>query len=538
MNPSFYPAAVALALLASCGEGAPVQAVDSASQEGSVFALPAGLHPSWEGPANGDWAERWISHLSSGSKETIRFAKARLVEMGTEAAPALEAALAAGAAEQRSFGRLVSLTEMLGSCGREESVDILLRVAETNSVSVVKTSALEAVGRLANPAAVPRLQALLPRLADTAPRSAALTALGKIADEAATAVLEGLVLDWLGGDSSGGGQLAWNALLLVEQPHVIETLKRLHPELPPYHRVQALTMRVGAGETGLAEQLRPYLDASEYPSPGTRSLAQTALAELGDWESVLATRDDPSPQMWIALIAQLRRPDAAAAGIGEDILDVYSQSEDQDLMFNALLGLVERGQSHRLEPWLRQLKEYPTGAGSMLALQVLSKPGMQDERAGGILIERWEGCTTSYRLDLIGGMVRSNSPEALTFLAAVAADSSEERGVRHKAAIALSNFGEASVDPMLRLWENESTLEVAAWILPGLGRYPDNRRVSEFMLRMAADTEIPDEVRKVVIDLFPQVFGGDALPFVLELRDGAERSDLRRYLEAMLVSYF
>lgn len=537
MNASFYPAVLLLALCAACGGGAE-QPEPEPEQLGTVFTLPPGAAGAWTMPAEGEWAERWLSHLRSGSKQGLRFSKQRLLEMGQEAAPVLEEAMLEGATREQEFGPMVSMAEVMAGCGRPESVEVLLHVVETTNVAVVRTATLEALGALASADAAPRLIALLPHLGEVAPRLALISALGKIGSDEALAKLEELVRAWLDGAPGTDGQYAWNALLLSESENLLPILQRLEPKLPPFQTVQSLAARVAAGETGLEEKLRVFLDAQAYPSPETRSLALASLAELGDWEAVMSAREDPAPQMWMALVAALRRPDAAEAGIGEDLLDLYAQSEDQDLMFNALLGLVERGQSHRLDPWLRLLREFPTASASMTALQVVSKPGMQDPRTAGILIARWPQCTPTYRLDLIGALVRTEDPEAAAFLGRVVRDREEAAVVREKAATALANFDELAIEPLLALWEAVPTLTVASWILPGLGRNPSDPRVRAFLMHLAGDPALPDAVRKETMDMLPRIFAGEALGMLRELQDAEPRAEVRRYLDHLLATYF
>jgi len=496
--------------------------------------------PPYVAPAAEGWPERYLSHLLAGSKRSNRFALERLIEIGPAAGPAIEKEIREHLARRSSMGYLVNLCSALGGCGAVEQGGVLLDLLEQDHTPVVRTAAMEAIIKLQPPGQVDRLLELVQKENESAPRIAGLAALAAYGDpECIDYLLQG-AFRWL--ESPGqdiAGQDAWKALLLVEQPAAALALAELEPKLPPYPALQAYGIRIALGERDLANRIRPYLHAEAYPSATTRELALQLLGELGDWEAVLGARTDGAPGIQLAIVALLRRPDAAAADIGLSLLEEYADSaDDPDLRFNALLGLLERGHQNRLDPFLRLVREFPTGVGSVEALILLGKEGVADARTAPLLIERWPYAQGSHRSDLLRAMTRTKSPQAAEFLLTVALDEKEEASMRQTAATLLANYGEVAVPLLVRLWREVPTPGIARIVVPGLGRFPDHPEARALILELASSPEIADLIRRETMRNLPQIFKQDAFAMLLEMRDASERAEVRQYLDSLLTEYF
>jgi HEAT repeat protein len=548
MKHLFYPPAAAfLALLAlnSCSDEAanPQQAdltASTAEVMPEIFAVPGTIVTAYEPPPAGEWAQRYCQTLHVGTKHGHRFAAERLSEMGPQASATLAQEIRSYLASPASMGYLVSLCEAFTQCSEPQHADALMELVEVSQTPVVRTAALEAIGRCGVAHLVPRLLKVLENEVESSPRGAGLIALAKIGTQECVDFLEQQVLLWL--DPNNGkrvGMEGWNALLLVDNPAVVEVLKRLELRLAPFQALQAYGLRIRFGDRDLAATIKPYLNAEDYPSAGTRTLALQLLGELGDWDAVLSIQDTPELKMQQSLVGLLRREDAVAAGVGEAVLDYFAESgQDGDLKINALQGLIERGQTQRLDPYLRQLREFPTGKGSVQALKVLSNPDLLDPRTDPILISRWEFAEGSYRIDLLRGLTRSGTGVGARFLADRAMDPSEDLELRETAMVILANFGEQSVPLFLEIYQANPSVWTAAKIIPGLGRYADVPAAREQLLYFASSPEVDDRIRHQLIGMLPRIFRSEASDILLAIRADESRSEIVKYIDSVLKEYF
>jgi len=554
MKPSFYlipPLLLSLLALACSGEGGSGSAGTTADQtseaEGGVFDLapenrhvyrPPGVSQK---PTAEDWAERWVDHLRRGSKEGLGFAKERLVLMGTAAAPRLVAELEANMSRSSAMGYLVNLCEVMSACGRPQDADVLLRLIDQSPPPVVRTSAFEALAKFSSAENVPAIIERLRFEHEPAPFEAALRAVSHAGGIEALRFLEEQIRAWLAEDPAAvSGEKAFATLLLCEDPQAAVLLRQLEPSLPPFQRVQAYGARIRFGERDLVAALRPYLDAEQYPSAGTRELTLQLLGELGDWESVIAQAESPLMKIQLAVVALLRRPDAVAAEVGKDVLDhFFEQGQDETLRLNALAGLVERGESQRLDPYLRQLQSFPTGRGSGEALRILSRPEFADARVTGILIARWPQTDAEHHVDLLRALAVTGQDSAATFLAAVAEDEEEDVGLRRTAATVLSNFrAEVAVPLLLRFYQASPSPGRASLVIPGLGKHVAQPEADAFLRELAADESASDGVRKVLFELLPLIYRDRGYELLWQLQASSKRPDVRRFLDAILWNYY
>lgn len=531
-------AALVLLPLACGGETAPTSPdlelrQPSAFQEGAVTA-------AYVAPAADGWPERYLSHLLVGSKESHRFALERLIEIGPSAGPAIEAEMREHLARRSSMGYLVNLCSALAGCQATAQAEVLFDLLEQDHTPVVRTAALEGITNLTPPGMEGRLLELVAKEVESAPRIAGFAAIAAYGTSDCLDFLLAGAHSWLDAEGANiAGQDAFSALLLVEKPAAALALMDLEPKLPPFPALKAYGIRIALGERDLAEKIRPYLQAEFYPSSSTRELALQLLGELGDWDAVLGARMDGSPGIQLAIVALLRRPDAAAEGIGLALLEEYAETaDDPDLRFNALMGLLERGFENRLDPYLRAAREFPTGVGSVEAVIVLGKDGIASERSASVLMDRWPYAQGSHRGDLLRAMTRSKSMDAAEFLLEVALDQEETESMRSTAATLLANFGVEAVPLLIRLWRAHPVPGIAQIVIPGLGRYPENPDARALILELASSDQVHDLVRRETMKNLPRIFKQDAFDILMDLREQTDRQEVRRYLDGILTEFF
>jgi hypothetical protein len=516
------------------------QNVEQYGPETNVFAAPGSILVPYEPPADGEWVQRYASKLKVGTKESHRFAAERLTEFGAEASSVLAAEIRAHLATPASMGYLVSLCNVFTTCTDIHDADALMELVEVSSTPVVRTAAYEAIGRSGASHLVPRILATIQKEPEASSRGAGLAAVAKLGTQEGIDFLEARVSEWLDPDDGiDSGQSAWNALLMVDNPAVSFALQRFESNLAPFPALQAYGMRIHFGERELADKIRPYLNDLEYPSAGTRTLALQLLGELGDWDTVMAQRDSQEYKIRESLIGLLRRPEAIEGNIGEAILDDYAENSiDDDLRFNALEALIERGQSQRLDPYLRQVREFPTGKGSLEALRLLARPGFADPRTDPILVSRWEFAEGTYRIDLLRGLTRSGSLDGARFLADRAIDQDEDQQLRETAMTILANFGEPAVPLFLEIYNSQPGVWSAVRVIPGLGKYAEHPDARAQLLYFASSPEVDDRVRHLALGLLPRIFRGEAATMLMDIRAEETRVEVLKYIEGILNEYF
>lgn len=514
---------------------------DAASQDGGVFALDEAERRSWLPPADDDWIGRWIEHLRAGSREGQRFALAQLREEGPSVGPVLAQEIRALALDPSRFGMLVSLLAALGASGDASQAPVLAEILRNHPTPVVRTQAAEAAASLRPPELLPALFDAIARESETAPRRSMLIAVGRIGGPEAVAYLEQRARDWITAAGmegvTGDNGDSWNALMLVDGEELLPALLRLDELLPPPLRVQALTARVEIGDRSVGPALREYLDAETFPSAKTRTLALTALADLEDWPAVLAAAQDPDVVVQRAVAKLLGLPAAVAAGVGADLLDGWLTAEDEDLRQTALAGLIARGQRHRLDPLLQTVREFPLRAGSTEALLLLTKDEFHDPRLPGILLRCWDQAEGTHRMDLLRALTKLQAEEGAALMARALADEDEDPEVQRVAAALIANF-DSCVEPLIAWYAQRPSEERAGDLVGGLGRRAEDPRARAALLAVARDPVAPDAARKAVLDALPLVFGFEAAALYQQLRDAEPRSDVRAYLDALLIRWF
>lgn len=545
MKPALYlPSAILLAIacLSSCSRESSLEPVGGGSGQAiSQFEVPGQALPAYQLPPDGDMAARYLEKLQVGTREGHRFASERLLEMGPAVSARLTAEIRRCLSAGSQLGYLVSLCESIDQVELPQHADVLMDLVDLNETPVVRSAALEALGRTGAAHLTPRLLDYLRLESERSPRAIGLNTLGRLGAQEGIDFLTATVEEWLAQpDRRGGGQDAWNALLLVDNPTVLFSLIQLTPKLAPFQALQAYGMRIRLGDRDVAAEILPYLVAEHYPSTGTRTLALQLLGELGDWASVLSQQDASEEKILETLIALLRRPDAVEQGIGLAVLDsLAEEAPSDDLRMAALKALVERGQQQRLDPYLRQLREYPIGAGSIEAMRLLGRPDFADERVAAILISRWPFADWTYRNDILRSLTRTGSEQGAHFLAQVAIDPEEDREIRQLAVTILSNFGPIAVPLLLEVEASSPDPEAVLWILPGLGRYASEvPQARESLLRFASSAETRDRVRRSALELMPNVFRSEAIELLWQIRQEETRGEVVRFVDSILREYF
>lgn len=549
MKHLFYPISVcpllllgATTVLLSCGGG---EASTHSVQTGGALHSPevfreGSVRKPYVAPENDAWAQRYIEHLRVGTKDSHHFALERLSEIGPEATPFLVEAIRREAGSRSSMGFLISLCSALSVCENSEGSEVLLDLLRLDQAPVVRSAAFEAIARLLPEGKELEVLELVRKETEVAPRTAGLQALAFYGNAESIAFLVQGSRDWLNAKPNAiAGEACWKALLLVEQPGVVLALQELEPRLAPFPALQAYGIRIALGDRDLADKIRPYLDPTRYPSPGTRSLALQMLGELGDWDTVLAMATNSEAATQLTLIGLLRREDAVEADVGLGVLESLADSaEDEDVRFNALLALVERGFSNRLDPYLRLAREFPTGKGSIEALQVLGKDGVADARTAAILIPRWPFAQGAHQSSLLKALTRTGSTEAAEFLMQRVLDPEEDPNLRSVSGTILANFGEQTIPMFRKIWEQEPSLATAQLVVPGVGRYAEDPAAKEFLLELASSPEVDDRVRRATLEKIPQIFKQDGFEVLMQLSASEPRAEIQFFIAGILSEYY
>ena len=532
----------AAVLLPSCGGE---EASKNARQGNAVMHSPeifreGSVRKAYVAPAEDAWAQRYIEHLRIGTKKSHHFALERLGELGPVATPFIVEALREEAGSRSSMGFLVSLCSALSASKSSDGSEVLLDILRLDQAPVVRSAAFEAIARLLPEGRELEVLELVSMETEVAPRAAGLQALAFYGNAESIAYLVQGSRDWL--NSSVGdvaGEACWKALLLVDQPGAVLALQELEPRLAPFPSLQAYGIRIALGDRDLADSISPYLDPTVYPSPGTRSLALQMLGELGAWDSVLALAGTTEVAIQLTLIGLLRRDDAMAEGVGLGVLESLADSADhEDVRFNALLALMERGQSNRLDPFLRLAREFPTGKGSIQALQVLGKDGVADARTAAILIPRWPFAQGAHQSSLLKALTRTKSPEAAQFLLQRVLDEKEDPKLRTVAGTILANFGEQSIVMFRQMWEQNPSLATAQMVVPGVGRYSENPTARELLIYLASSPEVDDRVRRATMEKIPLIFRQKGFTILTELSAAEPRAEIQLFMAGILSEYY
>lgn len=508
---------------------------------GPVF--PGGPAPRpYAPPPDGNLIPRYAQKLLQGTREGLRFAKERLGERGAAAEADLLALLRPRVDDEGSFAEVVNLCDALARTGTAAAKDALLDVLRRAPVPVSRSAAADALGALRIGEAAAAMAEHGRREAEPAVVERILRSLGQLGGAEAAAFLEEKLRQGIEPNAPAEAQrqanLAWHSLLLLGDEGAAERLRRLAESLGPLPRLQALVTRMELGESGLEGEVAEFLDPQPHPSGQVRALAVDGLVFAKDWTRVLAAASDPDPQVRAAVAKGLRQAPASAEG-AQACLERLAQDAEGSVRVEALRSLLTRGDRRPLEPWLRQLREYPTGAGSVEALNLLAAPGLADPRTRAILVSRWPACDRVQKQDVLRALGTLGDPAALPHVESVLADGKEDAAVRETAATAAANLGPQAVPVLLRRLDHEISGREAEAVLSGLARYArQSEEARARLLAVAADRAAPDALRKLAFDLLPRALGEGALAPLLAARDAEPRGEVRAYLDGLLAELF
>ncbi len=560
MNREFYPlpASTALALLlggllSACGgEGAAPAAaashaevpapLDSSQESDSAPGFPPpGPFQPFRAPKDGDLWPDFVHHLISTSRKGLHFTLERFDGAGPEVAALLVPEIRSRLHDPQAWTALHNLIQALRRTGAREQGDLLLEILREAATPVVRSAAADALGELGTPAQVPGMIAVFGQDTQIAPRIRIIQALGKIGGERAARFLEHQFRAWLATSPASGnyGNALWASLLELEDAQAASRLAALDALLPrPFH-AQALRRRAELGERGLEEPLRALLDPETTPNAQTRTFALEGLTFLADWEGVLRATEDPVPSVVRSAIQALRHPKAVAVDAGRGRLVELAQSTDPNLATAALQALIDRGDRSMLEPWLQRAAGYPTAPGSVTAIRFLRNRQIADPRTLPILLNCWRNCDPSEKIDLLRVFGMMADERAVPLMNRTLGDSSLPPPLRAMAATQLGNLGPAGTRGLLQTLDQDPPLEVGTAIVDALARLAEEDPVARERLRaLPGDRAAPDAIRRQAIDDLPLALGLDAYGPLLAARDGARRSDVRAYLDAILRRYF
>lgn len=516
--------------------------------EGQDEVFPAvSAERLYEPPADGDLLPRFIDHLGTSSRQGLRYARERLRERGAEAVPALRAAAEAHLQDGAKFGLQQNLLQALIASGDPSIADLFVRYLETSKVVVVRTTAVKGLEILGGPEHAPALIQVVKLETELAPMSRALSALGKIGGEEAAGFLEDMVLQWIGANPLPDSTLpiarigphAWNALLLLDDEGAKERLARIGPQLGPFLSLQALATRVDLGERGLTELVRDYLEPARFPSARTRSLAVRVLALEHDWPAILARVEDPEAGVRKTVAEVLRHQQAVSQDVGLETLWQLAEDSDPDVRAVAMQALLERGQRQVLEPYLSSLRNFPVDTGSVEALLLLKDPIFKDPRTVPILISRWPFALPANRFDIIRAMGKLGDPAAVPHLDTVLRDQEEEIELRAMAATQLANMGESAIPVLKAYWQQSTEPSLRFRTLESLARYAgDHEQVAQILIDLISDDQAADLDRQLAMDVLPLVLGEAAFPHLVKAWQSEARSEIRTYLNNLLLDLY
>ncbi len=520
--------------IAACSQDPPTAVI----QESNVF--PLGQRTSFyvAPEANEDLVNAWVNRLRKGSRESLRFAKARLADEGQGAAASIARMLESIEGEDALFGAQVNCCAALGAAGDSQYVGLLLGLLVNAEVPVVRSEAAGAIGTLGGSESAPALIAQARREPEEGPRRAIYRALGELNSPVAGEFLEEQVMSWvIRPGASAEGETAWNAMLLLSCPGTVERLARLGAHLPGPLKVQALARRAALGDESVAKELMGFLNSETWPSAGVRSQAVGGLAHAGAWLDVLKAAEDPAPKVRETVARELGKPEAG--DLGAEQLAAWASGPESGVRNLAISSLLRRGDENCLGPFLVKLKSFPHGEGSLDALHVLRLSGSTDPRAVPILAARFDSCPPEFQLDIVRVLGTTAAPEAVPILAAVAGDSNKPESLRVAAVSGLGNLGlPSAVDALLDM-ENSSfsTVWEEAWV-SALGRNSKIQPSRLKLLEMLSDQSVPDFRRRVAMEIVPLALGKDAFLPLLVARDSESRAEVAAFLDAILKKYF
>ncbi len=479
--------------------------------------------------------------MGMSSKEGLRFALERFGDTASYSSEAIVLKIRDLLHSPSEYAVLHNLCKALGRTGDASAAPVLVEVMRTSSVPVARTASIEAMELLGNPIVVPDLIAWVGLEPELGPRQAIFSCLGSLGGAEAADFLAKVAKEWLSQNSeySRSGQLAWTAFLSLETPSTIQKLHEMATGLPLSLRAQALLRLAQLGDFTVKEELRTFLSYQHVPSAGTRSTAVEALALLGSWDAMSFAVDDPDPMVRMAVLKGFRLPSAIAAGAGKEILYSFARSQDLNFALPALQALCERGDRVLLEPWLRIAATYPNGPQSAEAINLLRQEGVSDSRTAPFLLQRWEFCDDSAKIDLLRIFGRLQSVEALEVIQATLLDETTHPEVHLMCIVQLGNIGPEALPILLKVKERGvPDVFAESWVSALAHIAMEDPAARSVLLELALDGEEGSAIRYHVISVLPKILKSDAWPVLMEIRNDAQTTRVASYAKDLLLEYF
>jgi HEAT repeat protein len=480
---------------------------------------------------------RYIAKLRTGSRSGLRFAKEALGAHGEAAVPAilegLRLELEKGDATAANFLASLSYTKT------EKTHPILLEVLSRHPLPLVRSQALDTIAILKQVELLPGVLKHAQIEAESGPISRMFPCIGKLGGPEAAKYLLSVVEDWLnGGTDPGLGPSAWDNLLLIQGDSALDSIASVLDRVPAIMKAYGTVRLLEGGRKEWQEDVQGLLDFRSTPSPGIRRKAVSALAGVGNWQGVMEASDDPDLQVRFSVIDALGLPDADVSGAALAFLQKSASGPNEDASYPALRVLLKRGDLTYLEPWLAQVKGYPTKAGSINALKLFLQPEISHPRLVPMMFERWDYCESDFRIDITRVLAKHASPETNSFLEKVILDPEEDPDVRLYAIASLGNSGESCIPSLFRVWEKQPSPEATDRLFGAMLRYPKDKRTKEFCFDLIRDPNCPDEARAMMLTSFPLAFREEAYLGLLAAIDATEREEVRVFIERILHEFF
>ncbi len=481
--------------------------------------------------------QRHIQKLHTGSRSALRFAKQIIGSYGDEAVPALVEGLRLELEEHDTVA--ANFLSALSYTQTEQTLPILLEVLDKHSVPMVRSQAIDTISVLKQQGLLEGLLEHADRESDSGPQMRIMPCLGSLGGDEAAAFLANIVRRWLSDSvTDGRGTSAWEGLIEMEGEEALPHIEELVEDLPPVMRYSGYLRLVLGGRTQWLDSVRAMMDHKAVGKAELRRRATILLCQQGDWESAAKAAMDPDPGVRAAYINGLREKEGELSAEEQAYLVEISASASKDAAYPALRALLERGDRVHLEPWLAQVKGYPTRAGSIDALHLFLQEGISHPRLVPMLMERWPYCEVDFRIDITRVMAMHATLESVQFLEQVVSNSDEEPDVRLYAMTSLGNSGELCVPSLFRIWEQKPSPSTTDRLFNSLLRYAELDEVRNFCFELVIDPEAPDFAKALMLAKLPVSFKEEAYQPLLAARAADEREEVRQYIDAILYEFF
>jgi hypothetical protein len=481
--------------------------------------------------------QRHIEKLRTGSRTGLRFAKEMIGSYGDAAVPALVEGLRLELEQNSTVA--ANFMSALSYTRTKQSLPILLEVLNQHSSPLVRSQAVDTISLLQQTDLIPGLLAHADREFESGPLMRVLPCLSALGGKEAAEYLADVVRQWLLDDGKKGrGAAAWDGLLEMQGDDALPLIADLEGQLPPFMRNAGWLRLLQGGQMDWLEQVRTLTDPVVMGKASLRGRAVVLMCELGEWETAAVAANDPNPAVRTAYINGLRAKQADFTEAEHAHLIKIASSPSKDEAYPALRVLLERGEGVHLEPWLAQVKGYPTRPGSIEALHMFMQEGITHPRLVPMLKERWPFCERDFRIDVTRVMAKHPTPEAIAFLEAVVMDPEEDPEVRLFGLNSLGNAGDACVPSLFRVWEQKPSPATSDRLFGLMLRYAERDDIREFCFQLVVDPDAPDFAKAQMLSKLPLSYREDAYPVLLQAREATERPEIHLYIDGILADYF